>query len=279
MSAPNLDVREIVRLYEKYSEDLRGVRNQQALLYRAKARSRLEERVKAVLPFTRGSWLWGVLRESQNRYFGTARYMNPAFDDLDCEITYLLIRESRPEVVVEVSPAGGWSTSWLLHGVNDNAFGSVYSYDLRDDATKLLPVTLDRSRWRFTHGDVRQQEKMLPERIDYLFLDSLHTGAFAHWYIENLFPRVPHGGVVGVDDVFPIVNPIAMFVRKSDRNPREGEPEVLLSWLSEHRQAFFTVAPRIAPSAFEALNSLRARLTLGPQIHESTTNPAVFFKV
>lgn len=279
MPAPNLDISGILQLYEKYAVDLRSVRKEQALLYRSKARSKLEDRVKAVLPFTQGSWLWGILRESQNRLFGTGRYMNPAFDDLDCEVTYLLIREARPQVVVEVSPAGGWSTSWLLHGVNDNATGSVFSYDLRDDATKLLPESLDRSRWHFTRGDVRQQAKTFPERIDYLFLDSLHTESFAHWYIENLFPRVRPGGVVSIDDVFPIVNPIAMFVRKSDRNPREGEPEVLLRWLSEHRQSFFTAAPRVAPSAFEALNTLRARLSLGPQIHESTANPAVFFMV
>src|SRR5262249_18744572 len=38
----------------------------------------------------------------------------PALDDIEAEITYLLLRETRPCHVVEISPRGGWSTSWIL---------------------------------------------------------------------------------------------------------------------------------------------------------------------
>lgn len=277
MAAPDLDAAEISRLYEKYAADLGRVRKEEAELYQKRAYSPLERKVKAILPFTRGSWLWPVVRPVFRLFRPTESYLYPAFDDIECEVTYLLIRARRPETVVEISPAGGWSTSWMLQAVKDNGVGTVFSFDLKDRASKILPPELREGRWAFSQGDVRAPESPIPDRIDFLFLDSLHTASFARWYIGGLFPRCAPGGTVVVDDVFPTESPLTEFVRKSDPDPTEGEPEVVLRWLSSHQKPFFTASPRAAPEVFQQLSRTRHHLGVDSPIHESEVNPAIFF--
>src|SRR5262249_23149327 len=86
--------------------------------------------------------------------------------------TLPLLRQTQARNVVEISPRGGWSTSWILEALNANGSGHLYSYDLVDDATRIVPRAVAGDRWTFVHGDVRRCVESLPERIDYLFLDS-----------------------------------------------------------------------------------------------------------
>jgi hypothetical protein len=81
--------------------------------------------------------------------------LDPQFDDIEAEITYLLIRASHPKTLVEVSPAGvgqrgGFST------IKDNDSGTPYSYDLVDDSLKTLPSDLLSLKWVLKEGDVKK---------------------------------------------------------------------------------------------------------------------------
>ena len=58
------------------------------------------------------------------------------FADLEAEITYMRIRELRPEKVMELSPNCGWSTHYLLSALRDNGAGELHSYDLVDCSLK-----------------------------------------------------------------------------------------------------------------------------------------------
>jgi len=134
------------------------------------------------------------------------------YGDIECELTYLLIREISPKTVVEISPFYGWSTSWILHGLRDNGLGHLYSYDQLFDfpgssspLTELpclstLPEDLTKNRFTLSEGDVREQIN-IPDQIDYLFIDSEHTAEFAKWFIRKLFPRTRKGSVVSVHDI------------------------------------------------------------------------------
>ena len=53
--------------------------------------------------------------------------MTPQLDDLEAEITYLLLRATRPEVVVELGTFHGWSTSWTLTGLPAGTRGNRLS--------------------------------------------------------------------------------------------------------------------------------------------------------
>src|SRR5690606_12793136 len=100
-----------------------------------------------------------------------------------------------------------------------NKSGKLFSYDLVDDCVKIVPRELCENRWEFIQGDVRDKIGQLPDKIDYLFLDSDHSAIFAMWYIKELFPR--HKNLsVSVHDIL-----------KDARDPGWGpESLVLCDW-------------------------------------------------
>lgn len=53
-------------------------------------------------------------REAQRAHRGAHPSMKTQLDDVEAEITYLLLRHVRPAKVVEIGSLHGWSTSWLL---------------------------------------------------------------------------------------------------------------------------------------------------------------------
>lgn len=96
--------------------------------------------------------------------------MRPQLDDIESEITYLLLREYKPEHVVEISPSAGWSTSWILRALQYNQLGHLYSFDFIDDSTSTIPEELYAYRWTFIQGDIKRNIDKLSQQIDYLFI-------------------------------------------------------------------------------------------------------------
>ena len=196
------------------------------------------------------------------------RRFRPKFDDIEGEITYLLVRSIRPRVVLEVAPYYGWSTTWLLQALRDNGTGRLHSYDLVDYSRWTVPPDLARERWHFTQGDIRDSVERLPAGIGYLFLDADHTAEFARWYLRELFPRLPSGTVVGAHDVF----------RGPDLAPMPESP-VLLEWLERRRIPCLTAAPGVPGSVCDRAMDLKRELGLAEPIHDSVKNPMVFFQL
>jgi len=144
-----------------------------------------------------------------------ARFRNePAFfpetgmyDWIEAQILYLLIRSIKPEVVVEISPNYGYSTGFILLAMNKNNCDRLYSFDLEEKFHQhalhnFARVGINTSRQQFFAGDVREvHHRMLPDKVNLLFMDSDHSYAFAQWYIANLYPRVVEGGLIHAHDV------------------------------------------------------------------------------
>lgn len=271
----------ISELYRKYADDLRRVRAAQASLYREYTargglgvRNLLEAPSRAVSPLVR-QWtsnhvplpvLLQLRRVVKALFPGTD--LDPQSDDIDCEIAYLLIRALRPQTAVEISPCGGWSTTWLLSALRDAGKGRLYSFDLIDDSLRTVPPELSRGRWVFTQGDVRKKISSIPESIDFLLLDAEHSSSFADWYLQELIPRLAPGACVGIDDIF---NP------ELERSGASGESSTVLKWLKAEGIEYFTAAPSARPDNYAALVSLKDGLAFGGQIHTSTMNPVLFF--
>lgn len=197
------------------------------------------------------------------------RRFRPKFDDIEAEITYLLVRHFRPAVVLEIAPYYGWSTTWLLHALRDNGAGRLDSYDLVDYSRWTVPPALARGRWRFTQGDVRDFVDELPsgEAIGFLFLDAAHTVEFARWYLDTLFPRLAPGTVVGVHDIF-----------RGDLAPMP-ESAVLLEWLERRGVPCVTAASGSGHDSYDRLVAVKRELGLAEPIHDSVTNPMAFFRL
>ncbi|MET7380993.1 class I SAM-dependent methyltransferase [Streptomyces sp. NPDC005526] len=230
-SLRDLTVQAVSELYVKYQDDLRAVRDQQRDFLRQRGKS-----------------------------------MKAQLDDYEAEITYLLLREYRPETVVEIGTFYGWSTMWILSALRDNGVGHLYSFDIVDHVVRNVPADLSANRWTFTKGDVRETLGDIVGSADYLFIDADHGARFGRWYVENVFPMVRPGTPTSVHDVF------------HGRRPKPiSEGSVLMKWLAGQNKSFFTPSAAKAPEVIEHLSRTKKELRLDIPVRESRHNPMVFF--
>ena len=236
----------VLELYRRYQADLQAVRRQQYWF--------LRKHYNAV---TRRLFKMGLKQ----------RVLTPMLDDLEAEVTYLLLRDRNPNVVVEMSPNTGWSTTWMLSALRDNgAKGQLWSYDLHDTCTKFVPKTLGNGSWHFVLGDVRTT---LPKPLacDYFFIDSDHTKEFAEWYVQGVLPHLKSPCMLSVHDVY------------HHHAPSE-EGEVVMAWLRNKGLSFWSVAPRASPTTVEAVRNERVKLGMNTRIHpRGKDNPMIFFSL
>jgi predicted O-methyltransferase YrrM len=256
-----IDVAFIAELYRRFLPDLRRVRDEQRRRYGDRGDVKLE-RFGAYRALSAALRSIGLPAHYRRRF-------KPQFDDIEAEISYLLVRAFRPASVVEIAPDRGWSTTWLLAALRDNGAGHLYSYDVFDYSTRAVPPDLAHGRWTFTLGDVAQPPDRLPPTIDYLFLDAAHSAPFAQWYLSELLPGLEPGTPVSIHDIFP----------PPERLDRFGEAGVVQDWLARRGATYFTAAPAASQDAYDRLIALKQDLGLAAPIHSSQANPMVFFRM
>lgn len=128
-------------------------------------------------------------------------------DWLEAQCLYLLIRQSRPKVVWEISPNYGYSTGYILQAMNRNECGALYSFDLTSRVSIVAHMNfkrngIDYERQKYVVGDARKTWQSVAEKdIDLLFMDSDHSYEFGRWYMKDLIPLVKSGGLIHVHDV------------------------------------------------------------------------------
>jgi predicted O-methyltransferase YrrM len=193
--------------------------------------------------------------------------MRAQLDDIEAEITYLLLRELRPMKVVEIGALHGWSTTWILRALRDTGHGHLHTVDRVDHSVRQVPPDLSAGRWTFVHGDVRRRTDRLPRDIDYLFVDAAHSARFARWYFDRLLPHLAPETSVSVHDVFHHRRPWLF-----------SEGAVVLRRLADRGIPYFTAAPAAAPDVHARLQRHRVRLGLVEPIGSRTANPMVFFR-
>jgi predicted O-methyltransferase YrrM len=192
--------------------------------------------------------------------------LRPKLDDIEAELTYLLVRHHRPRVVAEIGTFHGWSTTWLLRALRDNGAGELRSYDLVDHARRSVPAELADGRWTFHHGDVRQAG-ITPGLVDHLFIDAAHTAPFARWYTSEVFGQLRPGIPVSVHDVY-----------HRRRAGRFSEGRVVLDWLAERGLEHFTASRAAAPDRYAEITEVRRDLGLTEPVHHGDHNPMIFFR-
>lgn len=209
-----------------------------------------------------------TVRKEQRELRTTRPEMRTQLDDLEAEITYLLMREERPATVVEVGSLHGWSTTWILRALRDNRAGALVTHDLIDNARRNVPADLADGRWTFVPGDARETLRGHRHRIDHLFIDAAHTASFARWFVGDLFPTVRAGTTVSVHDVFHGRRPWPV-----------SEGRVVLSWLARHGAGYFTPSRRAAARANRDLKELKQSLDLSEPVHDGRDDPMLFFRM
>lgn len=123
---------------------------------------------------------------------------------------YLTCRMLRPRAVVETGVAYGVTTSYILHALEQNAAGSLFSIDLPplgdesgDHVGRLVPERL-RDRWTLVRGKSRQVLSGLLDELgslDVFVHDSLHTYRTMTWEFRTVWPFLERRGVLLADDI------------------------------------------------------------------------------
>lgn len=193
--------------------------------------------------------------------------ITPQLDDVEAELTYLLLRHHRPSQVVEVGTYYGWSTTWILSALRDNGSGHLQSFDLVDHVCGTVPEELSAGRWTFHRGDLRETVEKVPADTGYLFLDADHGRRFARWYLEHLFGRIATGTPTSVHDVFhlPRARPFT-------------EGSEVLRHLERSGTGWFTSSRAAAPRNLRALDAVRADLGI-TGVRGTSRNPMIFFSM
>ncbi|ANY06900.1 class I SAM-dependent methyltransferase [Pseudonocardia sp. HH130630-07] len=189
--------------------------------------------------------------------------VTPQLDDVEAEVTYLLLRHHRPSHVVEIGTFWGWSTTWILSALRDNGHGHLHSFDLVDHVRDTVPAALADDRWTFHHGDLRDTVAEVPDDTGYLFVDADHGRRFARWYLEHLFPRIAPGTPASVHDVFhlPWARPFT-------------EGAEVVRWLRQRGTPWFRPGGRNR----RTLDAVRAELGI-TGARGTTRNPMMFFEM
>lgn len=191
-------------------------------------------------------------------------------DDIEAELTYLLLRHHRPATVLELGTFHGWSTNWLLRALRDNgragSGGHLYSFDRVGHVRHNVATELT-EHWTFVAGDVRETLPNVPDDVGYLFVDADHGARFARWYLAELFPLMPAGVPVSVHDVL------------AGRRPRPWtEGSVVTAWLRAREIPVFTASRRAAPEVFAQLQAVRNELGI-TGARGTTRNPMIWFRL
>ena len=102
---------------------------------------------------------------------------------------YDLVRKEKPLLIVEIGGFVGCSTSWMAKAVRDNKKGRIISIDNNAHAGEwsLIPKEL-KEFVEFVSDDCFQCK--VPENIDLLFEDGMHTYGFTRKVIERFPAKV-----------------------------------------------------------------------------------------
>lgn len=130
-------------------------------------------------------------------------------------IVYVCVRVLKPNLMIETGVASGSSTYYILHAMELNQKGVLYSIDLpnADEAALvpkdkeigwLVPLKL-RHRWKLILG--QSQERLPPllndlGTIDAFLHDSEHTYDTMMFEYENAYSHLRKGGLLLSDDIY-----------------------------------------------------------------------------
>jgi len=130
------------------------------------------------------------------------------YDWFSGQALYCLVRHRKPEAVVEISTSSGYSTLFMGLALRENGKGRVDTFEMNPRSAAAAERNF--RRWgvdpfiRLHVGDARGSASADTARDPgILFLDSLHTEAFAAWFIERFVLSAPTDALFHMHDIMP----------------------------------------------------------------------------
>lgn len=135
-------------------------------------------------------------------------YRTGTTDAFGLEALYLIVRASRPQVVVETGVLYGASSGHILAALVTNGRGELHSVEIGREPDEpphdfFVPDDL-KPRWELIIGDSAIELPSLFARlppVDLFHHDSLHTFEHMTWEYTTALPHLSPRGVLSTDDV------------------------------------------------------------------------------
>ncbi len=158
--------------------------------------------------------LWAqVLRELEDKGIRAGPASFKGWNDGDAAFVraiWYLIRQLKPDTVVETGVAHGVTSRFVLEALERNGKGHLWSIDrppIEPEWQAQIGMAVEdrlRHRWTYIRGSSRQR---LPEllsklgRVDLFIHDSLHSERNVRFEVDRAWRAMPRGGAIVVDDV------------------------------------------------------------------------------
>lgn len=126
---------------------------------------------------------------------------------------YVICRIIRPEIVVETGVANGFSSAFILHALEENNLGRLYSIDLPNQPGEeiacdkqtgwLVPEGL-KKRWTLIIGSSQEKLPSLLEqlgKIDIFYHDSDHSYENMTFEFKQAYKFLDHDKLIISDDI------------------------------------------------------------------------------
>lgn len=126
------------------------------------------------------------------------------YDDYSAAINYCVVRELKPQVVVEFGARTGRCTYDILCALKKNKKKFVFkSYEINEELRKLAQSNLNRllKKDAITLGEDILKATDIPDKIEYLFVDNSHDGPTTTWLFDYLLPKCVPGAIVQIHDI------------------------------------------------------------------------------
>ncbi len=155
------------------------------------------------------------------------RIYNDAFVSIDPELYYSMIRQYKPNLIIEIG--SGHSTHFAVDAVKKNQKGHIISID--PEPRRSLPNSVKHIQAKVE--DVSADIFAALGENDILFIDSSHTAEEALYHCRQILPNLGKGVIVHHHD---FTYPYGIYYQ--DDPVAFGEPDVLLEFYSANTDLF-----------------------------------------
>lgn len=163
---------------------------------------------------------------SEFKWF-VGRVYNDAFVSIDPELYYSMIRQYKPNLIIEIG--SGHSTHFAMDAIRMNQTGHVISIDPKPRRSLPRSVEHIKAKVQDVGADVFEA---LGEN-DVLFIDSSHTTEEALYHCQQILPNLAKGVIVHHHDfTYPYE------ICYQDDPVIFGEPHVLLEFYDANKDSF-----------------------------------------
>lgn len=117
-----------------------------------------------------------------------------------------LVRVLEPEVALEIGTSVGYSALWIASALDKNQRGQLWTIESHEERFKRAQANIEEAglehriyQLKGHAPEIFTENPVLPQRIDFAFFDA--TKQEHQSYFDAIFPRIPSGGMIVVDNV------------------------------------------------------------------------------